>query len=84
MNNVINLKTTINKTTRYLFQKYLNDNLLWVAIVLSTVGNVLGGGVGLGVREFGDVNAVTGGCVSLGVNNGVGSVIGGGVGFGVG
>jgi len=54
--------------------------LLWVATVLSTVGNVLGGGVGLGVRKFGDVAAVIGGCVSLGINN---SENGGGVGFGV-
>ena len=61
-------------------QKHLNDNLLRVATVLSTVGNVLGGGVGFGVRTFGDVAAVIGGCVSLGVNN---AENGGGVGFGV-
>ena len=81
---ILGLQLIIYKTTRYVFQKHLDDNLLWVATVLSTVGNVLGGGVGLGVREIGDVAAVTGGCVSLGVNNGVGSVIDGGVGFGVG
>ena len=83
MNNVTNSRTTIN-ITQYVFESHLDYNLLWVATVLSTVGNVLGGGVGLGVREIGDVAAVTGGCVSLGVNNGVGSVIDGGVGFGVG
>ena len=79
MNNVTNSRTTIN-ITQYVFESHLDYNLLWVATVLSTVGNVLGGGVGLGVREIGDVAAVTGGCVSLGVNN---AENGGGVGFGV-
>ena len=52
---------------KYVFQKHLNDNLLWVATVLSTVGNVIGGGVGFGVNKAENAGGVVGGGVAFGV-----------------